>query len=514
MDDKIIVSNRTALATKYGKAGLAKVETAVAALIAADKARGIKSRVIYLDNAAAMKKVKGKAVTAAGSPRQNKEAIDAVFHTTNPDYLMILGAPDVVPHQDLTNPAFTKGDDEDDDRFAYGDVPYACDAGYSQDARKFKGPTRVVGRLPDLRGAREPSYLVKVLRIASHYRPRKVTDYARYFAMSTQTWKESTAESLFNIFGNSDAMLLSPPTVPPLPAKKLAALSHFINCHGGPSDPGFAGEARNGTQVESMSSDSIAKKIKEGTVAAVECCYGAELYDSVTLALPLPICQRYLVQGAYGYFGSSTTAYGLEKGNGAADLITQFFLLAVLDGASLGRATLMARQRYVASVSEMDPMDLKTLAQFSLLGDPSVQPARVVESTSVPKGADREDAERDMRKDRRAKLRVQGKFLDATTPTCGRQEKAPRKSATVRTALRNIARQAGLGGKKEFAAYGVKRPPAGRAGNSKAKPMVTRYFVAVGTPKGRRNDRWRSGVAAVAREVNGRIVGYRIYTQR
>src|SRR4029453_14340311 len=105
-----------------------------------------------------------------------------------------------------------------------------------------------------------------------------------------------------------------------------------------------------------------------GAGAAVECCYGAQLYDSVTLSLPLPICQRYLIQGAYGYFGSSTIAYGPEEGNGAADLITQYFLLAILDGASLGRAALQARQQFVQQTGELDPVDLKTLGQFNLLG--------------------------------------------------------------------------------------------------------------------------------------------------
>ena len=91
----------------------------------------------------------------------------------------------------------------------------------------------------------------------------------------------------------------------------------------------------------------------------------------------MPICQRYLIQGAYGYFGSSTIAYGPEEGNGAADLITQYFLMAVLDGASLGRAALVARQRFVQQTAELDPVDLKTLGQFNLLGDPSIHPATV-----------------------------------------------------------------------------------------------------------------------------------------
>ena len=515
MDDKVIVSNRNALLAKYGAKGLAKIRAAVADMVAADKERGIKTRLVYLDNAAALKKMQGKAVTMAANPRQNKQAIDAVCKATDPEYLLIMGATDVVPHQDLKNLVFQQ--DDDMDRFSYGDLPYACEGAYSQDTTKFKGPTRVVGRLPDLRGATDPAYLVKLLKIASQYRTRDVRDYASYFALSTQSWQASTALSLFNVFGNSDAMLQAPPGGPPLAAAKLGSLTHFINCHGGAADPEFYGETKSGkSQPVSFSSDAIKEKIKPGTVAAIECCYGAELYDSVTLALPIPICQRYLEQGAYGYFGSTTIAYGPADGNGAADLITQYFLLAVLEGGSVGRAALVARQRFVAEVGELDPVDLKTLAQFNLLGDPSVVPARVAAATDVPKSADRDTLRRLQRRERRAKLRVQGRYLQDTKPTAARKETGVRKSASVRAALSNIARLAGIGSKKEFVAYSVKRPVPGRVRDTKAAPAATRYYLAIGTPKGRGHggDELHGGVVAVAKEVQGRIVGYRIYTQR
>lgn len=75
-------------------------------------------------------------------PRQNKEAIDAIFKASDSSYLMILSAIDVVPHQDMANPAYAPPDD-DPDKFAYGDLPYACDTPYSRDIATFKGPTRV-----------------------------------------------------------------------------------------------------------------------------------------------------------------------------------------------------------------------------------------------------------------------------------------------------------------------------------------------------------------------------------
>lgn len=511
MDDKIIVSNRSALTAKYMTTGVAKIKAAIATLIAADEKRGIKSRFIYLDDAAAMKRFRGRAVSDPKSARENKEAIDAIFSAANPEYLMILGAPDVVPHQDMTNPLFDPPDDPD--KYAYGDLPYACDAPYSRDIATYKGPTRVIGRLPDLRGAHEPSHLLTLLAVAAKYQSRNVTDYGTYFGLSTHSWRKSTDMSLFNVFGNSSSLTLSPPSGPTHPVGRLAPLAHFINCHGSMSDPAFYGE-KGKSQPESLTSNAIARKIKTGTVAAVECCYGAELYDSVTLSLPLPICQRYLIEGAYGYFGSSTIAYGPAEGNGAADLITQYFLLAILDGASLGRSALMARQRFIQQVGELDPADLKTLGQFNLLGDPSIHPAAVASPTGIPKGIDSEDSSRRQRQERRAKLKTMGEFLLGTKPTASRKARIVCESPTVQKALANIAREAGIGAQKAFTAFDVKVPPATRARGIKSMTVASRYYVVVFRPKRRSPSVESLRIAAVAKEVAGRIVGYRIYTEK
>ena len=512
MDDKIIVTNRGALKAKYKNAGFAKVQKAIKSLIASDKKRGLKTSVVYLDDTTAMKKLKAKAVSDPTSPRQNKDAIDAIFRAITPEYLMILGAPDVVPHQDMKNPAYAPPDD-DPDKHAFGDLPYACEASYSRDVASFKGPTRVVGRLPDLTGATEPSHLLSLINVAMKYRSHDAADYAAYFGLSTNSWRKSTGESLFNIFGNSSALTLAPPKGPNYPAKQLAPLGHFINCHGGPSDPQFYGQ-KGKDYPPSLSSEAIKGKIKPGTVAAVECCYGAELYNSVTLSLPMPICQRYLIQGAYGYFGSTTIAYGPAVGNGTADLITQYFLLAMLDGASLGRAALLARQRFVQQAAELDPIDLKTLGQFNLLGDPSVHPVAITSATAVPAGVDAHASTRIERQSRRAKMRAEGEHLQKTKPTASRKVSGVRKSTTVAKALANIARKAGIGSRKQFTAFQVDAPRVSRARGRKAAPVASRYYVAVYLPgKGRGRPEDRS-IAAVAKEVSGRIVGYRIYLEK
>ena len=513
MDDKIIVTNRGALQAKYGAAGYRDIVSAVAALTAADKARGIVTRLVAIDDKAQMKRCRGKAVTDRKSASQNKRAIDAVFKALDPDYLLILGSIDVIPHQDLRNAAYEAGGD--DDKLAYGDLPYASDAPYSTDTAKFVGPKRVVGRLPDLTGAKKPDYLVRVLQSAAAFTSRPPADYAPYFGLSTRTWRKSTAMSLGEIFGNDARLRLAPPSGPSHPASFLRTRSHFINCHGAESDPTFYGEDAR-SMPPSLTTRALRGKVSKGTVVAAECCYGAQLYDSVTLALDMPICQQYLGAGAYGYFGSTTIAYGPADENGAADLIAQYFLLEILGGASVGRAALVARQKFVAQTGQMDPIDLKTLAQFCLYGDPSVHPVRLPTATRIPTGVEADQVERSARRERRAALKATGEFLRQTKPTASKPAKRKTRSPTVKKALRNIARRTGIPPSAGFKAFAVKAGPAAPRLGKKAGSGVgaERYYVAVKAPAPPSGKRLNLGTAVVAKEAGNRIVGYRVYRQR
>jgi hypothetical protein len=369
--DKVIVSNRGVLQAKYGNA-FDKVKTAIDKLIAADKARGIDAQVVYLDDSAAMTQLGGTAVTNATDPRQNKDAIDKVYSGLDaPDYVMILGAPDVVPHQDLRNPAYDGINDADE--FAWGDVPYASEKPYSQKPEDFVTVTRVVGRLPDVHSANDPELLLAALETAAKYSSKDRDEYLPYLGVSADVWKESTKLSLGNIFNDGGAdMRLSPPSGPAWLASQKR-LSHFFNCHGDNNNPEWAGQKGSSYPTAHQASRVIGK-VTEGTICAAECCYGGQLYNPALAAGQMGICNAYMGSAAYAVMASSTIAYGPAKGNGAADLICQFFFRHVLSGSSLGRAMLEARQEFIAAMSVIDPIDLKTLAQFSLMGDPSIQP--------------------------------------------------------------------------------------------------------------------------------------------
>jgi len=263
MADKVIATNIGALRKKYGAAGWQSIAKAVRKLVAADRRRGLSTRLVAIDDPKTMKALGGKAVGSVLNCRQNKEAVDAVCAALEPDYLLILGAIDVVPHQDLHNPAYQAGDD--DDRFAYGDLPYAPDAPYSREPERFVGPTRVVSRLPDLPGAKTPALLLKLLQTATSWTSRPRNDPEEYFALSAKEWRRSTELSVSNVFGGRASVLLSPKAGPRFTARQFGTPTHFINCHGGESDPAFYGQ--DGRRYpEALTSATTAGLVSKGTV--------------------------------------------------------------------------------------------------------------------------------------------------------------------------------------------------------------------------------------------------------
>jgi len=487
MANKVIVTNLSALKAKYGAAGVAAIKKSIANLIAADKPRGMKTRLVALDDAKQMKTLKATAVKKAADPKQNKQAVDGIYKALQPDYLVLLGAVDVIPHQDLHNPI------NDGDPLAEGDVPYACEAPYSQSPQDFIGPTRVVGRLPDLTGANAPDYLLNLLRTAATWQQSAPADYATYFGLTAKVWEESTRQSLNFIFGNAKGLKTSPKLGPNWKAAELNPRMHFINAHGADGDPTFYGQAGNKyPHCHKASIVSGAGNLVEGTVAAAECCYGGQLYNPGVADGEMGICYAYLAGKAHGFLGSTTIAYGPPADNGQADLICKFFLRLVLNGASLGRAALEARQRFIKE-SDMGPSDLKTLAQFNLYGDPSITPVKAPSSkvafgTNVmPRGAAKalspealraaqEDGEIGV-KERRLRGQHEGRLLLETQRVAGEQKAAV--SKTANNVFKKILQEYDGLELVEKSSYEVLPPPLA----TKAPAGVTRKAKAVGKGK-------------------------------
>lgn len=368
---KIIVTNSKAMRRKYGNTGWRQIKDAAAEMIRKDTERECKSYFVSMDLKTDMKKFDAPQVADNADEGQNKAAVDAIFGKARPDYLLILGAPDVVPHQSLTNPV------GDDDLEVPSDLPYACEAPYSVEIADFKGPTRVIGRLPDVSGGGDPQYLLDLLDTATDWKFRTQRSYDKYLSVSADVWKRSTRKSVRKLFGSTTGLVFSPTAGPTWSKAMLKPRVHFINLHGAAMAPTFFGEGPEGVYPDAMHAENVSGRFREGTVISAECCYGAELYDPSFWGDSPGICNIAMASGVYGFWGSSSIAYGPADSNDYADLVCQYFVREMLKGASLGRASLMARQIYLQQAAPLDPVDLKTIAQFNLLGDPSVHPVKM-----------------------------------------------------------------------------------------------------------------------------------------
>ena len=475
MADKILVTNRTALTEKYKAAGMKAIATAVTALIAADKARGLTTRLIDVANAAAMKKLKASAVSSRNSGRQNKDAVDAIYAALRPDYVVILGGPDVIPHLSLVNP-LPKDRDED----VPSDLPYASDAKFTKrDIAAYCAITRVVGRIPDITGADDPAFLIAQLRNSAQFKSRKREDYLKHFAISAEVWKDSTQMSVEAIF-DAATVRTSPLTGHPKVNALLTPLMHFINCHGDKVDPQFYGEDKRENFPVALASSGVSAKAKAGTIVAAECCYGAQLFDPAQAQGVRQISISYLAKKAVGFLGSTNIAYGPAEGNSAADLVTQYFLINVLAGASLGRACLQARQKFVQTQKMASAVNLKTLGQFYLLGDPSVHPCPPVQpkAETVAKVLDFPAA----RATRRMALVAFGKAAAASSAFLAKPLRAP--GSVLTKTLRSLARRRGFQA-RVIAAFAV-QPGEDYREPMKARAVVPRVLVVTEPAKLRR----------------------------
>ena len=409
---KIVLTHRGAAKAKYKTAGWSAIRAAVTALGKADARRGITTKFMALDSAADMQRVGAVPVSAHDDVQAIKAAVDAIFTKLAPAYLAILGGPDLVAPVNLTNPLWTGDPNDDPDQFIPSDLPYACDAAFSLSPSAYRAATRVVGRIPDLVGVDDRRVLVDQLHVAAQQQPQPRKSPQKVFAVSAKVWQRSTALSISGLPNVNSTVQTSPANGPNWTATQLAPPVHFVNCHGGEFDPNWYGQATptNWNLPVAVAAARV-PSAAGGMVVAAECCYGTSHWPPSAAGGQASVAMTYLRNGAVAVFGSSTVAYGPATTTNYADDLCRLFVTEVLGGASVGRAVLVARQNYVQAQGMLDPTDLKTLAQFTLLGDPSAVPFALAAPHAAPKSAAAVV-------NRRAQLDAVGKALEHTTFAC------------------------------------------------------------------------------------------------
>ena len=310
-----------------------------------------------------------------------KTAIDALFVALSPDYLVLLGAGDVIPFFEVPNPSVAS--DGDDDDFVPTDNPYASSRKFVKNKRSsYLIPDRVVGRIPDLPGDHpDVGWLLDYLKFAESWKLQNSDFFADDLIVCCDEWKAAGADCVSHLSRKSNRLMISPPvktTAGPLKTRYKARVQ-MIKCHGAPIDSKFYGQ-KGEDYPDALHSALLKGKTAEGSVVGAMCCYGAATFDpedpAAVTAGDLPIPSTYLRQGAYGFYGSTTLAWvGFEEMQ-CADWIVAGALRLVLSGASLGRGLLDSKQNFVKWIEQQgrtpDIAEEKTLLQFLLLGDPSI----------------------------------------------------------------------------------------------------------------------------------------------
>lgn len=398
--DKVVFTHVDALRAKYGSTGVRRLRAALRLMITSDRGRGLITTVVDVSSAAALRPVGESRIADAGDHDRFRQVLDAVCALAEPDYVLLYGGPDIVPLVPLVNPMPAPDPDPD----LPSDLPYAVpNAATGWDTAALVGPTRVVGRLPDTLGAGGldgAAAYGRLARAAARWRRVDRAALGDPLCLSTARWQLSTAASARAVLGSAAAVRLAPPVTGPWAGEGLDARLHLVNLHGATADPRWTGDP--GFASALASADLTGRRLP-GTVAVTESCFGAELWDPALALGALPVPLAYLAAGAYGVVGPTCLSYGGRTAPDAADVLCWLTVEEVLAGASLGRALLTARQRYVAAQPAMTPVDLKTLAQFSLLGDPSIH---LVTPAVAPVGA---------RTDRRRQLAAAGTRLQRRT---------------------------------------------------------------------------------------------------
>lgn len=475
---KAVTTNTSAISGKYGAPGATKIDKALKRLVAADKRRGLTTLIFDLSDPASMAVIGAAAVVGPTDETGAKAAVDAIHAAHQPDYIMLLDGPDVVPHIALHRiPGVTDSDTTTD-----SDLPYASPSGFSKQASAYLSVSRVVGRLPAARGEKDPDRLIGLIDASINHKSVPPADLASYFSISAEKWKVSTQLSLNNIFGAHAGMFASPPDGHNGVDNALSRPVHLINCHGAVNDWRFYGEHAGNFPVAVETPGLAPVNITAGAVVAAECCYGANLYDYRLSAIHPPICLTYLWKGACAVMGSTNISYGPAASNGQADFMAQYFLQEILKGASTGRAMLQARQTFIRNQVMSNQLNLKTLAQFQLLGDPSLHPViaqedqpadvAVADADAVPKtirlGPEAEVSER---KYRRLVLDSEGRAAASAATKLGRSRQAPGGALAA-----FVARTRALGMKSEPKVFSVSGGSSIRATN---KAFDVRRHVAI-----------------------------------
>ncbi len=311
----------------------------------------------------------------AVSSKSVVSVLKEIYRVAKPKYLLIVGNEESIGAVKWESETYVApGADVnrgDSDRFVDSDLPYlTLDfespwSGQQWQDYSFEQCVRV-GRVPSRALSAYGEAITYFENVINLDREKRALDS---FGLSAQFW-EATTKIVYQPFGKE---LLTSPNIlekdflvdgiQKLNGGREPNLLYFA-LHGSDQTHYWYGENNERNYFPEVFSPNCLPSVG-GYVIGSEACYGAKPNDCGS------ILSSALKQGCLAFLGSSQIAYsGRWGGCGCADFMVGEWLKKVADGYTFGDAYIAALKQLCRS--ELKPEVIKTLAEYSLYGDPSL----------------------------------------------------------------------------------------------------------------------------------------------
>lgn len=285
-----------------------------------------------------------------------------IVAVARPKYLFILG------NEEIVNVAVWENQARDDDAEVLADLAYVTLDTFSPwegQNFKFKDAIRV-GRLPSYSGE-------GLNEFCSYFENAKkgigTIDKIIPYGLSAKVW-QGASEAQFQGISKGKLQLA--------PSTTLANVSStipygvnllYFNLHG--SDQAEHWYGQEGCSYPEAFSPKVIKNISGPYFLGVEACYGARYTDGLTPDDSIVLAA--MQNGCLALLGSSKIAFGPCNAPGTcADIMIGVYVKEIANGESAGDAYCKAMTELMSS-EDPDDCTIKTLAEFSLYGDPSAR---------------------------------------------------------------------------------------------------------------------------------------------
>lgn len=292
----------------------------------------------------------------ATSVKEHVNLVKQIVEKSHPKYLFILGSSKVIPSIIWTNEASDSNSDAD----VSSDLPYSTldiNSPFEGQTYDFENGLRV-GRLPECDFDTYFANLKTGCGNVGEIKP---------FALSADVWKAESADIFKNI--STKNVLTSPDCTKDNVKSYMPADTNLFlfNLHGSNATEYWYGQ-QGASYPEALDHTSL-NGIQKPYFLMVEACYGA-YYDGRSTNSSILLSA--LNGKCISFLGSSRIAFGTPSPKGCcADVVATEHLKNLKSGMSAGDSLQIARN--VLMQGSDDAETVKTLAEFSLYGDPSAR---------------------------------------------------------------------------------------------------------------------------------------------